>query len=87
MVHVHYKQIEVCTWSVADFFNDFLCDEDIIADVLRKDIFDQALVRLGPPDASELYGFVPALALGGGRNSHSLEKMRMNEHLSFLFQL
>lgn len=48
---------------------------------------DEAAARLGPLNHNEIYGFVPALALGGSTDAQSLRKVRAVEHLLFLAQL
>ncbi|HSI56362.1 MAG TPA: T6SS immunity protein Tdi1 domain-containing protein [Ideonella sp.] len=46
-----------------------------------------ALRKLSRPKAEEIYGFVPALALGGPSKFENLEKLKIVEHLVFLAQL
>jgi hypothetical protein len=50
-------------------------------------LFASALKRLGRLDEGEIYGFVPALQLGGTFEVESLHRMRLAEHASFLTQL
>ncbi len=49
--------------------------------------FDAARKRLGRLKHDEMYGFVPALALGGLAQERALEVVKMIEHLLFLSQL
>ena len=51
------------------------------------DLFQQALTTLGPLQPDEMYGFVPALALGGPADLKHLQKVKTIEHLTFLSQL
>ncbi|GAB2864139.1 GAD-like domain-containing protein [Pseudoduganella ginsengisoli] len=51
------------------------------------DLFAPALRKLGPLAHDELYGFVPALALGGPSDIGHLQKVKAVEHLVFLAQL
>lgn len=44
----------------------------------------QARNALGPLAWGEIYGFVPALSLGGRNSIRYLQKMQMVEHLVFL---
>jgi len=55
-------------------------DEDI-------PLFDRAMKLLGPLAHDEMYGFVPALALGGPCRLDHLQKVKAAEHLLFLAQL
>jgi len=52
-----------------------------------EDLFEQALKTLGPLQPDEMYGFVPALALGGPADLKHLQKVKTIEHLTFLSQL
>lgn len=51
------------------------------------EMFDEALGKLGPLEATQIYGFVPALALGGARQVSNLQIVSAVEHLTFLAQL
>ena len=50
-------------------------------------LFDRALERLGPLDHDTMYGFVPALALGGGNTVERLQKLDAHVHLDILSQV
>jgi len=50
-------------------------------------LFRDALHRLGRLDEGEIYGFVPALQLGGAFVSENIHRMRLLEHASFIVQL
>jgi hypothetical protein len=51
------------------------------------DLFQLALKKLGSLQPDEMYGFVPALALGGPGDLKHLQKLKTIEHLTFLSQL
>jgi hypothetical protein len=50
-------------------------------------LFAPALKKPGPPKHDEMYGFVPALALGGPATLEHLQKVKAVEHLVLLAQL
>lgn len=52
-----------------------------------NDLFKPALSTLGPLKHDEMYGFFPALALGGSDSLKFLKKISAVEHLIFLAQL
>jgi hypothetical protein len=52
-----------------------------------SDLFTPALKKLGPLKRDEMYGFVPALALGGPATLEHLQKVKAVEHLILLAQL
>ncbi|RML74256.1 GAD-like domain protein [Pseudomonas syringae pv. atrofaciens] len=51
------------------------------------DLFEPALEKLGELDSDEMYGFEPAIALGGSMELKNLQKVKTLEHLEFLSQL
>ena len=51
------------------------------------DMFQSAVHALGRLRSDEMYGFVPALALGGPIEFKNLQKVKTIEHLEFLSQL
>jgi hypothetical protein len=53
----------------------------------EKPLFERALEKLGPLDHDTLYGFVPALALGGEPRLERLQKLDAHVHLNILSQL
>ena len=56
-------------------------------DHLGKPLFERALKTLGPLAADEMYGFEPALAIGGKADLKNLRKVKIVEHLVMLAQL
>ena len=52
-----------------------------------ENVFTPALRRLGRIKYDEMYGFVPALALGGASSVDHLERVKAVEHLVMLAQL
>jgi hypothetical protein len=50
-------------------------------------LFSPTLHELGPLQSDEMYGFVPAIALGGPGTLNTLQKVKSIEHLTFLSQL
>jgi hypothetical protein len=60
------------------------CDE---TDINEKPLFERALKKLGPLDHDTMYGFVPALALGGEPRLENLQKLDAHVHLDILSQV
>ena len=56
-------------------------------DHLDKPLFDRAVKTLGPLAPDEMYGFEPALAVGGKADLKNLRKVKAVEHLVMLAQL
>jgi hypothetical protein len=53
----------------------------------RKPLFERALAKLGALDHDTLYGFVPALALGGEARLDRRQKLDAHVHLDILSQV
>ncbi|WP_236236788.1 GAD-like domain-containing protein [Pseudomonas faucium] len=51
------------------------------------DLFEPAKNKLGRLEYDEIYGFVPALAIGGMIKLENIERVKAVEHLIFLSQL
>ncbi|MBW8186310.1 GAD-like domain-containing protein [Shewanella nanhaiensis] len=56
-------------------------------DLDKNPLFERAMAKLGPLEADEMYGFVPALAIGGAPKLENLQKVKALEHLTFLADL
>lgn len=56
-------------------------------DHLDKPLFERAVRTLGPLAADEMFGFEPALAVGGQADLKNLRKVKAVEHLVILAQL
>jgi hypothetical protein len=87
VIDVRHKRSFVAATSLDQFIGEVLGTPETLRARLRKDLFDGALARLGPPAIDEVYGFVPLLALGGVEEPHALERMSAAEHLAILFQV
>jgi hypothetical protein len=53
----------------------------------NRPLFDRAVKKLGLLDAGQIYGLVPALALGGSCDLEHLEKVDAVTHMIVLAQL
>lgn len=53
----------------------------------KRPLFARAVKSLGPLASDEMYGFVPALVMGGARQLSGLRKVKAVEHLMFLAKL
>ncbi|UQW74463.1 GAD-like domain-containing protein [Pseudomonas avellanae] len=69
-------------FGVKAFFSSMIAEYNDL-----DDLFKPALEKLGPLKSDEMYGFVPALALGGAMELENLQKVKAIEHLTFLSQL
>jgi hypothetical protein len=75
---------DLCISVFFELIEKKTCD---FADENEKYLFDRAVKRLGSLDYDEMYGFVPALPLGGHAKLENLKRVKALEHLIFLSQL
>ncbi len=73
--------------AVRSFFGAQSRAGNDLSDVNGERLFAPALKKLGPLKYDEMYGFVPALALGGPATLDHLQKVKAVEHLVLLAQL
>lgn len=82
-----YRRINVCTWSLTDFFNDYLLSEENITDFLRKNLFEQAFEQNGELTNNEIYIFKLAFMIGGAEEIGNVDKGNAQVQLEILFQM
>jgi hypothetical protein len=87
VVEIHYRVINTCAWSLKEFFDDYLCDKDVIEILLRKALFDEAVQKEGKLERNEIYYFTPAIVLGGAEEVKFIEKGNAQVHQEILFQI
>lgn len=69
------------------FFSGMNLDDCDMKDVDGQPLFERALAALGPLAPDEMYGFEPALVLGGRITLDRLRKVKIDQHLTILRQL
>ena len=80
----HWRSTDVVNWSLVDFFNESMCDDEIVEDVLQSDLFAECGTKYGALMDDEIYFYVPALALGGSEDVESMGKGNALVHLELL---
>ena len=86
MVDPLYVNIVTCVWSLEEFFEGYLCDDEVQQMILRKPLFNQGIAKLGPLARHEIFLFQPALAAGGAEKVEYLGLGNCQVHLEILFQ-
>ncbi len=81
------KGIQDLNLSIRTFFGSQSRNACDFSDARGTRLFPPALKILGRLAPDEMYGFVPALALGGTATLEHLQKVKAVEHLVFLAQL
>ena len=69
------------------YINDSLTDDRYLDEVLGRPFFQTAYEKLGPLTHHTMYGFEPALSLGGSGDIETVVKVRIYEHLTILAQI
>ena len=87
LLDIHYRRIDVCTYSYEEFFEKYISNAEIKEKVLRKNLFDQAVEKLGSLKYNEAFFFVPALVLGGGEDIKYVSKGDAYTHQHLLLEL
>ena len=87
MLNIHYRRTEACGSSCQDFFEGYLLDKGVIKKVLRADLYQQAVKKLGKLGYKDIFFFVPALVLGGGENIKYIEKGNGTVHQQVLLAI
>lgn len=87
LLDIHYRKIDVCSYSYQEFFDKYIVDKDIIENILRERLYNEAISTLGILKHNEIFFFVPALILGGGEDIKYLKKGDANVHYQVLLQL
>jgi hypothetical protein len=73
-------------WSVKSFIGLSLSECDL-KDESGVPLFEQAVAKLGMLDPDEVYGFEPAIVVGGKMRLENLAKLKLDVHLTILRQL
>ncbi|MFW1857271.1 GAD-like domain-containing protein [Acinetobacter defluvii] len=81
------SEVDVTVWSMEEFFNDWLGDDEIIEVFLEKSLLEQVQQKYGKLSENQMYCFLPALRLGGSKEDLNLDIGSALVHLDFLYQL
>jgi hypothetical protein len=81
------KSKEDLDLSICSFFSSSDKSRFNLKDEGGRPLFDRAVERLGKLAQDEMYGFEPALVLGGPIRLENLFKVRIDVHLTILRQL
>ena len=87
MLNVHYRKIDVCSYSYQEFFDKYIIDLVTRENVLREKLYGKCVNELGDLKHNEIFFFVPALVLGGAEDIEFVKKGDANTHQQVLFQI
>lgn len=87
ILDIHYRSIDVCTYSYQDFFSGYILDSEVKEKILREKLYNDAVNSLGKLQHNEIFFFKPALVLGGGEDIKYIQKGDGSIHQQVLFEL
>lgn len=87
ILDIQYRKVEVLSWNLESFFEDFLTKEPVRKEWLREDLFIQAHSANGALKRNEVFTFVPILAMGGGEELSCLQKGDAAVYMNLVFQM
>ncbi len=83
MIDTTYRTINICTWDLENFFNEYLCNDEIV----NLKAFLKCKKKLGVLSDGQIYSYKLVPVLGG--DAKSIENKTIGsakEHISILFQ-
>ncbi|MDR2422455.1 MAG: DUF1851 domain-containing protein [Deltaproteobacteria bacterium] len=84
---IHHRNIDICAYSLKDFFESFIVNKSKANNLLKSTLFKKAVLKKGILQFEEIYYFVPALILGGKEDIKHVDKGNGVTHQSLLFQM
>lgn len=73
--------------SIQSFFGSRKPKDFDVADSSGRSMFDQAMSKFGALESDEMYGFEPALILGGSVVPSNISRVKLDSHLHMLRML
>lgn len=87
MVDIQYRKIEVITWEMEDFLNNFLTNAEDQEEWLRLTLFQETIDTLGNLKKNEIFTLAPILALGGEFTLGNLQKGNAQVYQNLVFAM
>jgi len=87
MIDIQHRKIEVFTWSMESFFEDFLTSPENRNIWFRQELFEKAISEKGVLLKNEVFTFVPILAIGGAEELQCLQKGSAQVYQELVFQM
>lgn len=81
------RKIDDPDFDMRIFFSNKSPEDCDLKDEMGEPLFSRALAEFGPLEFDEVYGFEPAIVLGGKMRLENLAKLKLDVHLTILRQL
>ncbi len=83
----NYRETNVCSWSLDGFFDDYICNQDILQEMFYYNNFEIAKEKYGVLETNNMYCFTLALSLGGSEDIDKMMQGNAIVQLDLLLQL
>lgn len=87
LIDIQFRKIEVLTWEMDDFLNNFLVDPIEQSEWLRLELFEKATEIHGALQLNEIFTLAPILALGGEFSLMNLSKGNAQVYQDLVFSM
>ena len=87
LLDIHYRKVDVCAWSYQVFFKNYIIDKNVRKNILREDLYNESVNKIGNLKYNEIFFFAPALITGGIEKGEYVKKGDAKIHHQVLFQI
>lgn len=86
LINIQTRKIEHLTWSLEEFFESWLTNQNNKNTWLNMALFNEAVELYGGLELGEIFCLAPALSLGGAFNLENLKKGNALVYQDILFE-
>ncbi len=83
----NYRESDVFTWSLDEFFDDFICKEENLQQMFYYENFEIAKEKYGTLEIDTMYCFKLALSMGGSESIDEMIQGNARVQLDLLLQM
>lgn len=86
LIDIQFRSITHLTWSLTDFFENWLVSKENQNEWLKVDLFDEAIKQYGDLERDEIFTLVPSMPFGGEFKVENLKKGNALVYQDIMFQ-
>jgi hypothetical protein len=83
----NYRQSDVFTWSLDEFFDNFICNEENLKQLFYYENFEITKEKYGVLEIDNMYCFILALSMGGNESVDEMIQGDARVQLDLLLQM
>lgn len=87
LLDIHYRKVDVCAWSYQVFLKNYIIDKNVRKNILREDLYNESVNKIGNLKYNEIFFFATALITGGIEKGEYVKKGDAKIHHQVLFQI